>query len=99
MQDFIEVNIASILDIKKIIGEREVVMKIPAGSTVAQLLSIMISRWGDEFADSIFEKSSGQLNPFIRLMVNGRGIGLLDNLDTILQDGDHFLILPPVGGG
>ncbi|MBN2059674.1 MAG: MoaD/ThiS family protein [Deltaproteobacteria bacterium] len=32
-------------------------------------------------------------------MVNGRGIGLLDNLDTVLQHGDHFLILPPVGGG
>ena len=99
MQDLIEVNIASILDIKKIIGEREVVMKIPSGSTVAQLLTIMVSRWGNELADSIFEKSSGQLNPKVRLMVNGRGIGLLNKLDTILQDGDHFLILPPVGGG
>ena len=99
MSDLIEINISSIFNIKKIIGEREVAMKIPSGSTVGRLLSIMVSRWGDEFADSIFEKSSGKLNPKVRLMENGRGIGLLDRLDAILQDGDHFLILPPVGGG
>ena len=99
MSGLIEIKVSSILTIKKIIGEREVVLQIPTGSTVAQLLSMMISRWGDELADSIFEKSSGQLNPKVRLMVNGRGIGLLDKLDTILHDGDYFLILPPVGGG
>ena len=84
-----------IFNIKKIIGEREIELKIPHGTTVAQLISIMISRWGDELADSLLERSSGQLNPKISLMVNGRGIGLLNKMETVLRDGDHFLILPP----
>ena len=99
MSGLIEIKITSILNIKKIIGEREVVMQIPSGSTVEQLLYMMIARWGHELADSIFEKSSGHFKPKVRLMVNGRGIGLLDKFDTILHDGDYFLILPPVGGG
>ena len=67
MSGLIEIKISSILTIKKIIGEREVVMQIPTGSTVAELLSIMISKWGDALADSIFEKSSGFTGWVMRL--------------------------------
>jgi molybdopterin converting factor small subunit len=32
-------------------------------------------------------------------MVNGRDIGFLKGMETVLQNGDEILILPPVAGG
>ncbi len=43
-------------------------------------------------------KQSGQLHrPMI--LVNGRNINLSERYDTIIPEGAHLTVLPPVGGG
>jgi len=32
-------------------------------------------------------------------MINGQDIGLLDGIETVLQDGDKTLMLPPMAEG
>lgn len=94
-----KVKIYTILALKKILGQREFEVSIPPGSTVRNLLSWMVDKWGDSLSPHLFNPGSDALLPHIRLMVNGRSIEFLDGMDTVLQDGDEFLMLPLVTGG
>ena len=95
----IRVKIHTILEIKRIIGQREIEVSVPDGSTLDDLLSQMIDTWGEELRLKLYDPETSKLFPYIRFMVNGRDIGFLNKMETILKDGDEILILPPVGGG
>ena len=95
----IRVKIYTVLALKKILGQRELEVPVPEGSTVKDLLSWMMNKWGDEVSPHLFKPGSDSLLPHIRLMVNGRSIEFLNGMDTILRDGDEFLILPLLTGG
>ena len=95
----ITVKVRTILDLKKIIGSGEVVLSVPEQSTLEELLTAMVSRWGDELASRLFEPKSTSVLPYIRLMVNGQDIAFLNRMETVLENGDGVLILPPVSGG
>jgi MoaD family protein len=95
----ITVKVRTILDLKKIIGSREVEFSVPKQSTLAKLLATMAERWGEELSSRLFKPNSLSPLPHIRLMVNGQDIAFLNRLETELQEGDEILILPPVSGG
>jgi molybdopterin synthase sulfur carrier subunit len=87
------------MELKKILGQREFEVSIPQGSTVKDLLSWMINKWGDALSTHLYNPGSDSILPHIRLMVNGRSIEFLNGIETVLQDGDEFLMLPLVAGG
>jgi sulfur-carrier protein len=95
----ITVRVRTILTLKKILGKGEVEFPVPEGATLRELLRLIVDRWGDELASRLFDPKTGAVFPHIRLMVNGRDIAFLDRMETILQNGDDVLILPPVSGG
>jgi molybdopterin synthase sulfur carrier subunit len=95
----ITVKIGTILDLKRILGQREVEISVPKESTLQELLVTMVDTWGDELRSRLFEPNSNSPLPHIRLMVNGQDIAFLNRLQTVLKEGDEILILPPVGGG
>jgi molybdopterin synthase sulfur carrier subunit len=95
----ITLKIRTILDIKKILGQREVEISVPEESTLQEVLVTMVDTWGDELRSRLFEPNSANPLPHIRLMVNGQDITFLNRLQTVLKEGDEILILPPVGGG
>jgi len=87
------------MELKKICGQREFELLVPQGSTVKDLLSLMINRWGDQLSTHLYKPGTDSVLPHIRLMVNGRSIEFLEGMKTILQDGDEFQMLPLVAGG
>jgi molybdopterin synthase sulfur carrier subunit len=95
----ITVKVRTILALKKILGKGEVELAVPEGSTLRELLAMLVERWGDEVASRLFEPKTRTVLPYIRLMVNGRDIAFLDRMETVLRNGDDVLILPPVSGG
>ena len=95
----IKVKVYTIMELKKICGQREFELAVPEGSTVKDLLSLMINRWGDRLSDHLYKPGSDSILPHIRLMVNGRSIEFLKGMETVLQDGDEFQMLPLVAGG
>lgn len=97
--ELITLKIQTILDLKRILGKREVEISVPMESTLESLLVTMVDTWGDELASHLFEPKTTTPLPHIRLMVNGQDIAFLNGMETVLQDGDEILILPPVGGG
>jgi sulfur-carrier protein len=99
MEKSITVKIKTLLEFKRILGARDISLEIPEGTTVKQLLKIMMEEWGEELAEALFKPDSQEPVGHIQLIINGRNIKFLDNLDTILGNEDVFLIFPPAGGG
>jgi sulfur-carrier protein len=95
----IKVRVSTILALKKILGQREFEISLPVGSKVKDLLRWMVDRWGDELASQIFIPGGASPLPHVRFMVNGRSIEFLNGMETVLQEGDEFLMLPLVSGG
>ena len=93
------IKVHTILTLKKVIGQAEMEVSFPEGSTVAAVLHWMAEKWGEKLSSLLFEPEGGELLPRIRLMVNGRDMGFLDGMSTVLRDGDELLIMPPVAGG
>jgi sulfur-carrier protein len=95
----IKIKVYTIMELKKICGQREFELSVPRGSTVKDLLSLMINKWGDPLASHLYKPGTDSVLSHIRLMVNGRSIEFLKGMETILQDGDEFQMLPLVAGG
>lgn len=68
------------------------------GRTVHDLLNQLCEEQGSRFCNTIFDKE-GQLRRYIKVLVNGRGLHVLQGLDTALSDGDVIALFPPVAGG
>ena len=68
------------------------------GSTVSDLLQQLCEEQGSKFRNIVFDEK-GNLRRYIKLLVNGRGVHVLQGLETPLSEGDIIAIFPPVAGG
>ena len=97
--DLMRIKVGSILNVKEVLGQRELDLLIPRGSTMRELLASMIDTFGEKLSSTIYGFGGQEVLPYIRMMVNGRDIGFLGGLGTVLQEGDAVMILPMVAGG
>lgn len=95
----IKITLHTILGLKEVVGQRLTEIDLPHGSTVEDFLTYMKERWGDKLSARLFDPDSGTVLPYVRIMVNGQTIQLLEGMETPLKEGDEVLILPPVSGG
>lgn len=68
------------------------------GRTIGDLLKQLCDEYGRNFRETMFNKQ-GSVRPYIKLLVNGRGLHVLQGIETTLRDGDIVAIFPPVAGG
>ena len=94
----IRVDVRFFATVRALTNEYQVTVFLPEKSSVLDLLHSLTPRYGSEFGDYIFLDESS-LNKHVVIIKNGRGIGILDGLGTMLQDGDSISIMPAVGGG
>lgn len=95
----ISVTVHTTLDIKRALGQREVDFAVPRGSNIHDLLDRMVEKWGEALSSRLFDPETAGLFSHIQIMVNGRAIRFLNGMETVLEDQDDVLILPPAGGG
>jgi MoaD family protein len=93
------VRIRTSLDFKKIFGQGRFEVPTCEGITLREFLDQLIQTWGEALASRLFQPDGRTVLPHIMLMVNGQNINFLNKLDTVLNDDDEVLILPPVAGG
>jgi MoaD family protein len=98
-EPLIRVKIRTSLDFKKIFGQGRFEVSTREGGTLRDFLNQLVDEWGDELASKLFDTSGQTVLPHIMLMVNGQNINFLNKMDTVLQNQDEVLILPPVAGG
>ena len=79
------------------VGTREWEMKLGSASTVNDLLSIIVVRH-PSLSGLVFD-DEGVFREYLEVAVNHTDIIGLNGLETVLQEGDVVLIMPPIGGG
>lgn len=97
----IEINVKTISSYVKLLGgKKEQIITLPENSSVKALLDVLISMYGDSVKETFFEDYESQKNRWgTSMYINGSNIFALKSLDTMLNSGDEFLILPPIAGG
>lgn len=82
---------------RDITGHKRTEIPIKEPITLHQLLDRLFAMYGEEFRNNILD--NGKLRRFVNILVNGRAIRWLANLETPIHEGDTIAIFPPVGGG
>lgn len=93
-----EVTVRYFTIIRDITGTREEKIDAEEGSTVEDVLRILVKRYGKEFERYI---SSGRDHKGMKLLffVDGRNVEGSDGFKTRLRSGNVLAIMPPVAGG
>ena len=93
------VKVRTIGVLKSLLGRGELEVVLLAGSRVDDLLRAIRATSGDEAARLLADADDHLVPPRVRVVVNGRDIGVLNGRGTVLNDADDILILTPVAGG
>jgi molybdopterin converting factor small subunit len=93
------VKVRTIGQLKALLGRGEFDVAVPDGATVGDVLALLAEKYGRTVAQHLEAPAAAGAHPPLRVTVNGRDIAVLDDRDTVLQDGDDLLILTPIAGG
>jgi molybdopterin converting factor small subunit len=97
----ITLKVRTILTINKLLAKGEVELRLPEGSSLDDLLFLLISAHGEGLSPHLFSadvKARSQKARIIRITINGQDIEFLNGLGTVLHEGDEVHILPIVSG-
>jgi molybdopterin synthase sulfur carrier subunit len=86
-------SFASLRDIM----DKEVKLELPAGTTILAMLENLSGNYPG-LHEELFEPD-GTLKLYVNILKNGRNVYFLDNLSTVIDDGDVITIFPPAAGG
>lgn len=93
------VTVRSIGLIRQLLGQAELQVALPEGTTVGGLLIRLAEEKGEKFAPyAAAVKKPGAYAP-VRVVINGRDILPQQSQGTVLAEGDDVLIFVPIAGG
>ncbi len=93
------INVKAFATFREIIKDHDKDMQVSEGTTVRDLLLKLCEEY-PELHDALFDgEGADQLKEYVQILMDGRGIRHIDNLQTVLKDGVTMAIFPPVGGG
>lgn len=95
----IQVKVKSFFHLRDLMQSGEVHLQVEAGSTVRNILDELVRRFGEEIRSALIDPQSGKVRPYYRVLVGGRDLHQMEDLDTPLSDGDVVALFPPVAGG
>ena len=95
-----KITIRSFLTLREVMGGQSV-MELEIGNlSLMELLDELSDLFGERFSQMVFDESGRELNPHIRILINGRHYSHIpQKLNTPLQPGDEVALFPPVMGG
>lgn len=79
-------------------GKRAETLSLPEGSTVRDLITRLVSLYGEKLRGYVYDDEERILD-YLMFSVNEQDIRSLDGYETVLRDGDRVLVMPPIGGG
>ena len=94
-----KVNVQFFAAVRELVGLREETLELPNGSTVKNLLDVLVERHGQSLRNYIYDPKSDELRRSLQVLVGDKPTSALNGLTTELTDGCVLAIIPPVGGG
>jgi len=96
----LKVKVEYLGHIKNILGSRrEEEVEVEAGSSIRDLLVVLIGKHGESFKKAIYEAGGKDIKSNFIATVNGYLLNQLSGVETKLKDGDHVVLMPIVSGG
>ena len=93
-----KITVKFFTSLREITGKKEDEIQSSSVITVDELLTQLSKKYGKQFMKYIYDEK-GNVQTYIQILINGRGIKALQGFETKLKGGDTVAILPPVGGG
>ena len=93
-----KVKVQSFAEIRDALGQDEIEVEVPDGSSIKDVFNKMLEIYGNSFEKQIWNTLTGKMEPFL-VMLNGKTYSSLHDFDTKVKDGDEIAILLPVVGG
>jgi len=91
------VIVKAVHEIGRILGGFRHEIEIDGPMTVTEFVALLSARYGEEFRKKLTPKENTIWTAV--LFVNGRNVLHLAGGETVLHDGDEFLIMTPLSGG
>jgi molybdopterin synthase sulfur carrier subunit len=95
----LKVDVQFFAAVRELVGLREETLELPNGSTVKNLLDVLVERHGQSLRNYIYDPKSDELRWSLQVLVGDKPTSALNGLTTELTDGCVLAIIPPVGGG
>jgi MoaD family protein len=70
-----------------------------SAKTVMELIDFLSAQYNPQFRELIIDPDTRCVRKSHKILVNGRDIDFLDQLNTRIVDGDGVAFFTPVGGG
>lgn len=83
--------------LRDLTGVKQIEVPFRDGQTVRELIH-SVRRVSPPLAEKMVNER-GELTGLVHVLVDGRNVEWLDGLDTLIQDGDTLVFLPPAAGG
>jgi len=93
-----KIKVRFFTSLREITGKKEDEIQLPSIITVGELLAHLSKKYGRDFTDYVYDEK-GNVQTYIQILINGRGINAFQGFETKLKEGDTVAIFPPVGGG
>jgi len=84
---------------REITGTREETVRTNNSSTIMDLLRLLAEKHGRKMRDYLFDQATGKPHAYLRFLLDGRSVHLINDFETALTDESTLLIVPPVSGG
>ena len=95
----LKLSIRFFTTLREITGKREEHLEVETSHLrVKDVLDQLAEMHGREFKEYVYSEE-GNVRDYLQLLVNGKSVRSMDQLDTLLKEGDQLAIVPPVGGG
>ena len=93
-----KIKVKFFTSLREITGKKEDEVQSSSIITVEELLAHLSKKYGRELTEYLYDEK-GKVRAYIQILINGRGIKVLQGFETKLKEGDTVAIFPPVGGG
>ncbi|NHI94407.1 MAG: MoaD/ThiS family protein [Candidatus Lokiarchaeota archaeon] len=82
--------------IAELTGKKEEEFTFENDIFLQDLISFLISKYGDEFKSYLFDENSNEIKSFFKFIINGK---LSEYKNVKISDNSEIIIIPPVSGG
>jgi len=84
---------------RQISGRNQVLVRFERPATVRETIKKLTETFSPEFERAVVDPELDDPRPNALVLVNGKEISALQGLETIVEDGDEFVLVPVSHGG
>jgi molybdopterin synthase sulfur carrier subunit len=80
-------------------GRNRVLVKLEKPATIGKAIEKLVEAFSSEFKRTLVDPELEDPRPNALILVNGKEIGVLQGLETEVEDGDEIVLVPVSHGG